>query len=139
MSAMELEKFKIEMQFKREEAAREREREKEEVERQKNEKEREFQLEMKRLELQTANLQAQHSAPPQSHAQFTFDVAKNVRLLPKFDEGDVESFFVTFEGCAEKLKWPEECWTVMLRSVFTGEAQKVCSQLPIAEPYERLK
>ena len=59
--------------------------------------------------------------------------------MPKFDEGDVESFFVTFEGCAEKLKWPEECWTVMLRTVFTGEAQKVCSQLPVAEPYERLK
>ena len=121
MSAMELEKFKIEMQFKREEA------------------EREFQLEMKKLELQNANLPAQHSTPQQSHTQFTFDVAKNVRLLPKFDEGDVESFFVTFEGCAEKLKWPEECWTVMLRTVFTGEAQKVCSQLPVAEPYERLK
>ena len=67
MSTMELEKFKIEMQFKREEAAREREREKEEVERKENEKEREFQLEMKRLELQTANLQAQHSAPPVPH------------------------------------------------------------------------
>ena len=98
-------------------------------------------MRMKELEIQNAMSmsQAQHSAPPQTHAQTTFDVAKNVWLLPKFDESDVESFFVTFEGCAEQLKWPKECWTVMLQSGFTGEAQKVCSQLPVAEPYERLK
>jgi len=96
---------------------------------------------MKELEIQNAMSmsQAQHSAPPQTHAQTTFDVAKNVWLLPKFDESDVESFFVTFEGCAEQLKWPKECWTVILRCVFTGEAQKVCSQLPVAETYESLK
>ena len=83
--------------------------------------------------------QAQHTVPPQTHAQTTFDVAKNVRLLPKFNESDVESFFVTFEGCAEQLKWPKESWTVMLRSMRTGEAQKVCSQLPVTELYECLK
>ncbi|MDJ0933722.1 RNase H-like domain-containing protein [Breoghania sp.] len=125
----------------REKERQEREREEREKEREKEEKESErvFLLKMKELEIQSAMSQAQHSAPPQSHTQTTFDVAKNVRLLPKFDEGDVESFFVTFEGCAERLRWPEECWTVMLRTVFTGEAQKVCSQIPVAESYEHLK
>lgn len=58
-----------------------------------------------------------------------FDVASNLRLLPKFNESDVETFFCLFERVADLRCWPDEERTLMLQCVFTGKAQEVCSAL----------
>ena len=60
-------------------------------------------------------------------------------LLPKFDENDVESFFVTFEKYAESLSWPAEHWVLMLQSAFVGKAQKICTQMPAGFSYAQMK
>ena len=79
--------------------------------------------------------------PPSTSARPGFDLAKNIRLVPKFDEQDVETFFSTFEKYAHRLAWPTEYWTLMLQSVFVGKAQKVCSELSIEQSsdYEEVK
>ncbi|TKS65190.1 Retrovirus-related Pol polyprotein [Collichthys lucidus] len=57
-----------------------------------------------------------------------FDVASNLRLLPKFNENDVETFCL-FERIAHSRSWPDEEQTLMLQCVFTGKAQETYSAL----------
>lgn len=46
-------------------------------------------------------------------AEECFDVLGNLRLLPKFNEKDPETFFSLFERVADTRKWPESSRTLM--------------------------
>ena len=96
-------------------------------------------VELKKLEISATS--SQNSVPPSTSARPGFDLAENIRLVPKFDEQDIETFFSTFEKYAHRLEWPTEYWTLMLQSVFVGKAQKVCSELSIEQSsdYEEVK
>ena len=52
-----------------------------------------------------------------------------MRLVPKFNEHDVETYFLSFEKTAKSLSWPEEYWPLLLQSTFVGKAQKVYATL----------
>ena len=153
-SSFELEKLRLELEFKEREREREeREREREERGKGKGREKRkekrgnsslkmaeiEKEVELKKLEISATS--SQNSVPPSTSARPGFDLAKNIRLVPKFDEQDVETFFSTFEKYAHRLEWPTEYWTLMLQSVFVGKAQKVCSELSIEQSsdYEEVK
>ena len=71
----------------------------------------EHEKEMKRLELESRRGESQHSVA--SHTQSGFDLTKSIRLVPKFNEHDVESYFVSFEKIAMRLEWPTEFWTLL--------------------------
>ena len=43
-----------------------------------------------------------------------FDVSKYIKLVPKFNESDVDSYFVTFEKVANNVKWPKGYWSLLL-------------------------
>lgn len=62
----------------------------------------------------------------------------NLRLLPKFNENDVETFFCLFEHVADLRCWPDEERILMLQCVFTGKAQEVYSALS-SEDYKYYK
>ncbi len=66
------------------------------------------------------------------------DVAKNVKLLPKFCETDVD-FFCLFECLADVMKWPENEQTLLLQCVLTGKAQKAYSSLSVHDSQKYLK
>ncbi len=70
-----------------------------------------------------------------------FDVVGNMKLIPKFDEKDVEHFFLLFERAADARNWPDEERTLMLQSVFTGRAQEAYSSLSVedAANYQAVK
>ena len=51
------------------------------------------------------------------------------RLVPKFEEKEVDKYFLHFEKIAESLKWPKESWTLLLQSVFVGKAREIYSSL----------
>jgi len=76
------------------------------------EKKRAHKLEMKRLELAaqsgTALADIRHQAPA-----FRIDTA--VKLIPKFNEHDVESFLLSFEKIAQLNKFPEDKYAVSYR------------------------
>lgn len=55
-----------------------------------------------------------------------FDVSRNIRLVPPFNEKDVDKYFTLFERVALSLKWPKEMWTLLLQCVLVGRAQETC-------------
>lgn len=59
----------------------------------------------------------------------SFDVARQVRLVPPFCERDVTKYFVMFEKVAQSLSWPKEYWPILLQSVLKGKAQSVYASL----------
>ena len=96
------------------------EREKErEWERKEGEKEREFQLRMREIEMQERANQSKQKI------EYNFDVTKHIRLVPPFQEKEVDKYFLHFEKVAENLNWPKEHWTLLLQSVLIGKAREI--------------
>ena len=63
----------------------------------------------------------------------TFDVAKHIRLVPAFQEKEVDKYFLHFEKVAENLKWPKEHWTLLLQSVVIDKAREIYTQLSLEQ------
>ena len=70
-----------------------------------------------------------------------FDVAKHVRLVPKFDEENVDQYFSHFEKTAINLEWPQQFWSMLLQTTLHGKAQRVYASLSVQEcaDYETVK
>ena len=129
---LEHEKLRLEME------EREREKERERQERIEIEKEKlEFQLKMKELELQD---KIKPKTLPLDSSK-TFDVTKHIRLVPPFQEKEVDKYFLHFEKVAENLKWPKEHWTLLLQSVVIGKAREIYTQLSLEQSsnYDKVK
>ena len=58
-----------------------------------------------------------------------FDLAKQVRLVPKFVEANIDEYFPHFEITATNMKWPRESWAMLLQTALTGKAQKAYTTL----------
>ena len=94
-------------------------------------------LALKQLEVEKLKLEhGQHAAPAHS-----FDVTKHIRLVPPFQEKEVDKYFLHFEKVAESLKWPRENWTMLLQSVLTGKAREIYTELSVeaAAEYDQVK
>ena len=126
------------------EKEREREREREREERkgkrereegEEREKEREFQLRMRETEMQ------ERANQPKQNIEYNFDVTKHIRLVPPFQEKEVDKYFLHFEKVAENLNWPKEHWTLLLQSVLIGKAREIYIQLGVEQShhYETVK
>ena len=96
------------MQLKIEEVERESEKERREL----REREMEHEREIKRMELES-----QARASP-TISRSNFDFAKNIRMVPRFEERDVAQYFSSFESLASNLEWSKEHWPTLLHSVF---------------------
>ena len=108
---LEQEKFKIEQ---------ERQMQKERIEIEEKERERQFNLRMKELEMQNKTVK-----PQPLDFGIHFDVTKHIRLVPPFQEKEVDKYVLHFEKVAENLKWQKEHWTLLLQSVIIGKAQEI--------------
>ncbi|XP_064610779.1 RNA-binding protein 25-like [Liolophura sinensis] len=87
-------------------------REREEREMQERERERELEFQMKKLEVERGE-----KPGPSGRQDSGFDVTKYIRLVPSFQEKEVDKYFLHFEKIANSLKWPKEFWTMLLQSV----------------------
>ena len=78
---------------------------------------------------------------PKQNIEYNFDVTKNIRLVPPFQEKEVDKYFLHFEKAAENLNWPKEHWTLLLQSVLIGKARKIYTQLCVKQShhYETVK
>ena len=133
-SAKEEREKEKQMQFEREKLEKQREMEEREKEKHREmlkeielEKERmHYDIKMKELELSSKSM------PPVSFdPSKVFDVTKHIRLVPPFQEKEVDKYFLHFEKVAENLKWPKEHWTLLLQSVVIGKAREIYTQLPL--------
>ena len=140
---LEQEKLRMEqerqMQKERMEMEERVQKERMEMEEREKEKERQMQIEreklkfdtelrMKELEMQNMTVKRQ---PLESGVHF--DITKHIRLVPPFQEKEVDKYFLHFEKVAENLKWPKEHWTLLLQSVIIGKAREIYTQLTVQQ------
>ena len=78
---------------------------------------------------------------PKQKIEYNFDVTKHIRLVPPFQEKEVDKYFLHSEKVAENLNWPKEHWTLLLQSVLIGKAREIYTQLAIEQShhYETVK
>ena len=78
--------------------------------------------------------------PPSDKAS-VFDPARNIRLVPPFQEKEVDKYFGHFEKVADSLNWPKESWVLLLQSVLVGKAQEIYGSLSVEQSsnYEHVK
>jgi len=119
------EKADREREDRREE--REREKEKEDREERERREQREFDLEKLKIEMSGSSHRSFSSPEPR------FDVTRHVRLVPAFDDKDVENYFSHFEKTASKLEWPTEFWTLLLQTALRGKAREVYAALSLTD------
>ena len=88
-------------------------------------------------ELKMAGL-GKHSPSDKASA---FDPARNIRLVPPFQEKEVDKYFAHFEKVADSLNWPKESWVLLLKSVLVGKAQEIYGSLSVEQSsnYEHVK
>ena len=70
-----------------------------------------------------------------------FDPSRNIRLVPPFQEKEVDKYFAHFEKVADSLNWPKESWVLLLQSVLVGKAQEIYGSLSVEQSsnYEHVK
>ena len=147
---LEHEKLRLEMEEQEKEKQREMEREKleqeERLEKEKLEREERLEIEKEKLEFQLKmkQLELQDKTKPKTlplDTSKTFDVTKHIRLVPPFQEKEVDKYFLHFEKVAENLKWPKEHWTLLLQSVVIGKAREIYTQLSLEQSsnYDKVK
>ena len=135
----QMQKERMEMEEREKEKERQMQKERIEMEEREKEKERQMQrereklkfdteLRMKELEMQNMTVKRQ---PLDSGTHF--DVTKHIRLVPPFQEKEVDKYFLHFEKVAENLKWPKEHWTLLLQSVIIGKAREIYTQLTVQQ------
>ena len=78
---------------------------------------------------------------PKQKIEYNFDVTKHIRLVPPFQEKEVDKYFLHFEKVAENLTWPKEHWTLLLQRVLIGKAREIYTQLGVEQShnYETVK
>ena len=135
--AMEKEKLEMEERIAKEKILFQ-EKEKERLlqkKKKKKEKEGQYNLRMKELEMQD-----EVKIKPLDLGTH-FDVTKHIRLVPPFQEKEVDKYFLHFEKVAENLKWPKEHWTLLLQSVVIGKAREIYTQLSLEQSsdYDKVK
>ncbi|XP_070559835.1 uncharacterized protein [Ptychodera flava] len=129
---LEIKKLELQMEKERQALEKEKIQMQLEMEERQREKDRQERLEMKRLELG----QSGKSFP--SHG---FDITKHFRLVPPFQEKDVDKYFLHFEKIAQSLDWPKESWSMLLQSALVGKAREIYIQLSVeqASDYDSVK
>jgi len=92
-------------------------------------------LELKRLELsQAQNLTVVGAAT-------TFILENAIKLLPKFNEQNVEEYLIGFEKVAEINNWPQDSYAFVLHAMLVGKGLKVFAELSTEDckDYSKLK
>ena len=123
---------------------------------QEKEKARAAELKMKELELREKELSIQlrmreletpaprRESSPVEHPltrPASFDVSKHIKLVPPFQEREVDKYFLHFEKIATSLEWPREVWMLLLQSVLVGKAREIYSAMSLEQSsqYEVVK
>lgn len=71
----------------------------------------------------------------------SFDMSKNIILVPVFHESEVESYVGVFKHIAGALLWPRDVWAILLQCKLSGKAQEVCASLSVEDSldYDKVK
>ena len=139
---LKAEQLKIEAEKERRLAEMEAEQRKRVSELEAEERLRAAEIELKRIELQlaqAANTPAPQVVQPPQAPTFRLDQA--VKLLPRFNERNVEEYLLSFEKVAQINAWPQDRYAAILQSTLVGKGLKVFSELSTADcqDYDTIK
>ena len=83
-------------------------------------------FEKERLEFEKFKLQAelQFKRDSDENRRNEFDLTKYVRLVPQFNESEVDQYFQHFEKIAKNSHWPEIVRFTLLQFVLKGKARE---------------
>ena len=135
----QMQKERMEMEEREKEKERQMQKERMEMEEREKEKERQMQIEREKLkfdtELRMKELEMQNMTVKRQpfDSGVHFDITKHIRLVPPFQEKEVDKYFLHFEKVAENLKWPKEHWTLLLQSVIIEKAREIYTQLTVEQ------
>ena len=90
-------------------------------------------IEKERLEFEKFKFHAelQFKRDSDENHRNQFDLTKYVKLVPQFNESDVDKYFQHFEKIAKNLHWPENVWSTLLQSALKGKAQETFAALSV--------
>ena len=66
---------------------------------------------------------------------YVFNVAADVKLVPLFQDKDMEAYFSTFEHTAMILDWPQGKWTILRSTALKGKAQVAYANVELVDKY----
>lgn len=92
---------------------------------------REHELALKQLELQT----------PHAPTPVAFRLEQAIKLLPRFNERNVEEYLISFEKIASINEWPQDRYASILQAMLVGKGLRVFSELAIedCQNYDKLR
>ena len=143
---LEMRKIDMQMQEKSMQNEKEIKMQMQERQMQGEREEREYKKEMRLRELEIES-QREKRLERESNSRITekekskHEISRNIKLVPKFHEKDVEKYFQHFEKIAQSMEWAREIWSMMLQSVLIGKAQEVYAALSLDQSadYEIVK
>ena len=91
----------------------------------------EAQIELARINQETRFKELEKERSRREKERNNFDLTKHIRLVPAFNEEDVDKYFQHFEKIASNLEWPIEAWPTLLQTVLKGKAQETYASLSI--------
>ena len=94
-----------------------------------------LQCELQKMKLREKELELQIKSMGPSEfgatvrPQPSFDATRCIRLVPPFNEREVDKYFLHFEKVATSLNWPKAYWPILLQSVLVNKAQEAYNTL----------
>ena len=89
-----------------------------------------MELEKAKIEQETRLREVDLAKRGREGSHDSFEVTKQARLVPKFEDANVDEYFSHFERTALNLGWPREYWSMLFQTVLTGKAQRAYATLP---------
>ena len=90
-----------------------------------------MELERNRMELEKAKIQQETrlrevdlARRGRGGSHESCEVTKQARLVPKFEEANVDEYFAHFERTALNLGWPRECWSMLLQAALKEKPRR---------------
>lgn len=92
-------------------------------------------LEQEKVKLETLRLErAGNGVEAGQVPRLPFDIRANQKLIPQFDESDVETFFTLFDYFANSRNWADADRVLLLQSSLKGKALKAYTALRVNNP-----
>ena len=83
------------------------------------------------MQLKIRELELAAAIPTSASRCTEFDVSKQIRFVPPFQEAEVDKYFLHFEKIASSLEWPKEMWILLLQSVLLGKVREAYFALSV--------
>ena len=138
---MEMEERRMELEERRQARLQEQEERRQAREQEERREQRQYELELRRLEIQSQTIASATADDDQHPRTPPFRIDTAIKLIPRFNEHDIESFLLSFEKIAQLNSFPQDKYAAILQAHLTGKALKVFTELSVedCQDYPTLK